>query len=90
MAIHQSRRHGNRNSAERVFYEVKRRTSSFSIRTAMLKREQQSRGLKPSESGGTDAKVNTMSLSAVTVNMLSTTCVTRAPISWPNHDYPPT
>jgi transposase-like protein len=53
-------RHENRNSIERIFREVKRRTLGFQIRLATSSWRQQNPGSKRSLSGGTDAKVNTM------------------------------
>jgi putative transposase len=55
-------RHGNRNSVERTFREIKRRTSSFSNTFSKSSRRQQNHGSKHSPSGGTDAKVNTMNI----------------------------
>jgi transposase-like protein len=52
-------RDGNRNAVERVFREVKRRTSLFQIHSATWSQRRQNRGSKPSLSGGTDAKLNT-------------------------------
>ena len=48
----QTIRHGNRNAVERIFREVKRRTSSFSIVSATCSQRPRKRGCKPSPSGG--------------------------------------
>ena len=48
----QTVRRGNRNAVERLFREIKRRTSSFSIVSATLIRSPRKRGCKPLPSGG--------------------------------------